>query len=88
VRWDGAAFKAGLAPGNIVVAVNSRAYSKEVLSDAILAAEHDRRPITLLIRDGDLFRSVTVDWHRGQLYPHLERIAATPDRLTMLLSPR
>jgi predicted metalloprotease with PDZ domain len=88
VRWDGAAFKAGLAPGNIVVAVNSRAYSKEVLSDAILAAEHDPRPITLLIRDGDLFRSVTVDWHRGQLYPHLERIAATPDRLTMLLSPR
>jgi len=88
VRWDGAAFKAGMAPDNMVVAVNTRAYSKDVLRDALVAAEHDNRPITLLIRDGDLYRSVNVDWHRGLSYPHLERIANSPDRLTALFSPR
>jgi predicted metalloprotease with PDZ domain len=88
VRWNGPAFVAGVAPANSVVAVNSRAYSKDVLSDAIVAAEHEGNQITLLVRDGDLYRSVRVDWHRGLSYPHLERIASMPDRLTTLLSPR
>jgi hypothetical protein len=33
-------------------------------------------------------RDVTIDYHGGLRYPHLERIAGTPDRLSALLNPR
>jgi predicted metalloprotease with PDZ domain len=88
VAWNQAAFVAGLAPQDVLVAVNARAYKREYLSDAILLAEHSDAPIELLVRDGELYRTLKVNWHQGLHYPHLERVPGSHDYLSELLSPR
>jgi predicted metalloprotease with PDZ domain len=88
VQWDGPAFKAGLRSGLVLVAVNLRGYTPEVLRNAVTAAKGDAAPIELLLKDGDDYRVVRVDWHGGLRYPVLERIDGRPDLLTAILSPR
>jgi predicted metalloprotease with PDZ domain len=88
VRWDGPAFNAGLGSGTKVVAVNGIAYDKDVLADAVKAAQASKTPIMLLVREFDRFRTVELDYHGGLRYPHLERIAGTPDRLSRIFAPR
>jgi predicted metalloprotease with PDZ domain len=88
VRWNGPAFKAGLAASGNVIAVNSRSFSADRLKDAIVAAKGTSAPVELLVKDGDLYRTVRVDYHDGLKYPHLERIKNTPDRLAAVLAPR
>ncbi|HEY6942716.1 peptidase M61 [Dokdonella sp.] len=88
VRWNGPAFKAGLGASGTLVAVDSRAFTPERLADAIKAAKGGKAPIELLVRDGDDYRSVRVDYHDGLKYPHLERIPGTPDRLGAILAAR
>ena len=88
VRWNGPAFKAGLGASGSLVAVNSRSFTPDRLKDSIVAAKSDRAPIELLVKDGDLYRSVRVDYHDGLKYPHLERVPGTPDRLSSILAPR
>jgi predicted metalloprotease with PDZ domain len=88
VRWEGPAFKAGLAPGGNLVAVNARAFSPDVLREAIVAAKGGNAPIELLVRHGEWYRTIRIDYHGGLRYPRLERIAGTPDRLGAILAPR
>ncbi|CAN5424833.1 M61 family metallopeptidase [soil metagenome] len=88
VQWDGPAFKAGLAIGMSIVAVNGDAASAERLSDAITAAKGGTAPIELIAKDGDHYRTVSLDYHDGLRYPHLERIPGTPDRLGDLYAAR
>ena len=45
-------------------------------------------PITLIVKDGDQYRTVVLDYHDGLRYPRLERIPGTPDRLGDILTPR
>ena len=71
-----------------LVAVNDRAASAEVLRDAVTAAKGTDKPISLLLKNGDRYRTVVFDYHDGLRYPHLERIEGTPDRLGDILSPR
>jgi predicted metalloprotease with PDZ domain len=88
VRWDSPAFRAGIGPGMTPVAVDGRAYTAEVLEDAIKAAQGGARPIELLVKDFDRYRTLRLDYHDGLRYPHLERVAGTPDRLAEILAPR
>lgn len=88
VLWNGPAFEQGLAPGMELIAVNGDAASASRLADAITAAKDTDVPIVLIVKDGDHFRTVTFDYHGGLKYPHLERIAGTPDRLGDLFTPR
>jgi predicted metalloprotease with PDZ domain len=88
VQWDGPAFKAGLAIGMQVVAVNGDAASAANLSDAITAAKGTDKTIELIVKDGDHYRTVNFDYHDGLRYPHLERIPGTTDRLGALYTPR
>jgi len=88
VLWGGPAFNAGLARGTKLVAVNGLAFDGPgQLADAITQAKTDKVPIELLLRDGEHFRDVKIDYHGGLRYPHLERIPATPDRLDDILAP-
>jgi predicted metalloprotease with PDZ domain len=87
VRWNGPAFKAGLASGGTVVAINGREFSAERLKDAV-AATAKGEPLDLLVKAGDMYRTFRIDYRDGLKYPHLERIAGTPDRLTAILSAR
>jgi predicted metalloprotease with PDZ domain len=80
------AAKAGLGVGDEIVAVNSRAYSPEVLMDIIKAAEHSTAPIVMIVKRNDLFRTVSIDYHGGLRYPHLTRVEGTPDGLTAIMA--
>lgn len=88
VKWGGPAFEAGLTSAVTLVAVNGRAYKAEVLKEALTAAKADKAPIQLLVREGDLFRTVAVAYSGGQRYPTLVRIEGTEDRLSVLLAPK
>ncbi|WP_313004564.1 peptidase M61 [Brevundimonas sp.] len=88
VRWGGRAFEADIGPGWELVAVNDRAASAEVLRDAVTAATGTDAPLSLLLKNGDRYRTVAFDYHEGLRYPRLERIPGTPDRIGDILSPR
>ena len=88
VRWDSAAFNAGLGTGMTLVAVNDLEYGNDAMEAAIKAAKTDKAPIRLLIKEFDRFRTIDVDYRDGLRYPHLERIEGRPDYLTPIFSPR
>jgi predicted metalloprotease with PDZ domain len=85
---DRAAARAGAGPGMKVIAVNGRAFAAEVLDAAIAAAHQDRKPIDLLVETGDFYRTLSVAYFDGARYPHLTRIANTPDYLSEVLQAR
>ena len=87
VAWDGLAFKAGITPDMQLQAVNDQKYTVAGLREAILAAEKNKEPIKLLLKRGDEFVTVSLDYHGGMRYPHLERVETTPDRLDAILAP-
>ena len=89
VFWDSPVFKAGVAPGMTLVAVDGRAYSPALLQEAIKGAKADAaRKIELLLRDADTYQTVRLDYHGGLRYPRLERIDGTEDRLAAIFKPR
>jgi predicted metalloprotease with PDZ domain len=87
VVWDSLAFKAGLTPDMQLQAVNDGKYTPAALREAILAAEKSKDPIKLLLKRGDDFVTISLDYHGGMRYPHLERVESTPDRLDAILAP-
>ncbi|WP_293828259.1 peptidase M61, partial [uncultured Brevundimonas sp.] len=88
VQWNGPAFKAGLAVGMEIVAVGGQASTPDRLTAAVTAAKDPAVPVTLIVKDGDQFKTVVLDYHDGLRYPRLERIPGAPDRLTDILTPR
>ena len=88
VVWDSPAYKAGLAPGLTLVAVNMSTYKAERLAEAIKANTEGKAPIQLLLREGETFRQVSIDWRGGLRYPRLERVEGTPDRLSAIQAAR
>ncbi|MGY0799806.1 M61 family metallopeptidase [Lysobacter sp. A286] len=87
VRWDGPAFNAGIATGSTLLAVNGYAFETGLLDDAIKAAHADGTPIELVVKHGEVVRTLTLDYRDGLKYPHLERIAGSKDRLSRILAP-
>jgi predicted metalloprotease with PDZ domain len=88
VLWDGAAFKAGLTPGAVIVAVDGQAYSDDRLRAAIAAAKGATAPVRLTVRDGDRVFDAALDWHDGLRYPRLEKTGSGEGGLDRLLAPR
>lgn len=87
VLWNSPAFKAGLAPSMTIVAVNGTDYSPDVLEDAVTAAKGDKTPITLLVKEFDAYKTISIDYHGGLQYPQLQRIQGKPDYLSQVLAP-
>ena len=85
VIWDGVAFRAGLAGNSTIMAVNDRVYKPELLKAAIKEAR-DGKPIALLVKKGNVLRTVSIDYRDGLRYPRLERIPGTRDRLEGIYS--
>ncbi len=88
VWWDSLAFKANITPDMQVEAVNDQKFTVAILREAILASEKSKDPIKLLLKRGDDFLTVSLDYHGGMRYPHLERVESTPDRLDDILSAK
>ncbi|WP_293682815.1 M61 family metallopeptidase [uncultured Phenylobacterium sp.] len=87
VLWEGPAFRAGLTAGDKILAVNGIAYETERLKEAITAAKTSKAPISLIVKDGDHFRVVAIDYHEGLRYPRLQRIPGKPDLLSRIYEP-
>ena len=88
VVWGSPAFKAGLSRGDTLIAVNGISYKPERLKPAVKAAQADAKPIELLLKNLDHYRTVKLAYTGGLRYPVLERIEGTPDRLTAILAAR
>ncbi|MGZ3257246.1 MAG: M61 family metallopeptidase [Croceibacterium sp.] len=86
--WNSPAFNAGVVTGAQVMAVNGKAYDPETLKTAITAAKTGKEPIQLLVKRGDRFMTVPVDYHGGLRYPWIEPAAAGEQPLDRLLAPR
>jgi predicted metalloprotease with PDZ domain len=88
VLWDSPAFNAGLTIGSEIVAVNGRKMDMDSITQAIKDAAKNGPAPQLLIHDGDVYKTVTLDWHGGLRYPHLEKVGKGPGTLDALLAPR
>lgn len=85
--WDSAAFNAGLTVGSQIVAVNGRTFKPDMLKQAIRNAISGTSP-ELLIKDGEAYRTIKLDWHGGLRYPRLEKVGSGRGTLDALLAPR
>jgi predicted metalloprotease with PDZ domain len=81
------AAKAGLAPGMKLIAVNGRKFSNDILLDAIRGTVKASAPLELLAANGEFYTTYRVDYHLGLRYPHLKRIPAKPDLLSLIIKP-
>ena len=88
VLWDSAAFNAGISIGSQIIAVNGRNFDGDALKSAVKAAAGNGPAPQLLIHDGDVYRTVNLDWHGGLRYPRLEKVGKAPGTLDALLAPR
>jgi predicted metalloprotease with PDZ domain len=80
------AYAAGIGPGMKLIAVNGRAWSKEVLLDALRASKDSKQAIDLLVENAKFFKTYSVAYHEGIRNPHLERIDGA-DLLGEILKP-
>jgi predicted metalloprotease with PDZ domain len=82
------AAKAGVGPGMKIIAVNGKKFSADTWHDAIRAAKNSPAPIELIVENTDYFRTIKLDYHGGEKYPHLRRDESKPDLLTEILSAK
>ncbi|MGH9741698.1 MAG: peptidase M61, partial [Candidatus Acidiferrum sp.] len=87
VWWGSPAFKAGMTPDMVVTAVNGQAFSVAVLRAAILRAEKGASLIKLLVKRGNDFQTIEINYTGGLRYPALTRGEGVPDRLDEILAP-
>jgi predicted metalloprotease with PDZ domain len=85
VIWDSPAFNAGLVVGTQLVAVDGHALDADKLKAAIKAK---KSPLSLLVRSGDVYRTVELNYDGGLRYPRLEKIGSGPASLDAVLAPR
>jgi predicted metalloprotease with PDZ domain len=85
VLWDSPAFNAGLTVGSTLVAVNNRALDTDQLKADIKAK---KSPLSLLVKTGDIYRTIEFNYEGGLRYPQLEKIGPGPSTLDDLLAPK
>jgi len=83
----GPAYLAGITPGMRVVAINDRAYTQDLLRDALKASSKVDQPICFLVLNDDYYKTCPVNYHGGERYPHLVRVEGKPDLLDDIAKP-
>jgi predicted metalloprotease with PDZ domain len=78
------AYAAGLMPGMKINAVNGRKFSGDALREEIRA----KKALDLGVEQGTFAGTFHIDDRDGERFPHLERIAGTPDALSDIMRPR
>lgn len=81
------AWKAGIAPGSTLAAVNGRKYNPDVLRDALRAGKNNGPNLELIVVNSDFYKTYVLDYHRGEQYAHLVRDETKPDMLTQIINP-
>jgi len=87
VRENSPAWRAGLAPEMHVLAVNGQQFSADVLEYALKRAQQSIAPISLITKQTGWYQTLSLDYHDGIRYPHLERIPSTTDMLAAIVAP-
>ena len=87
VTHGGTAYDAGIAPGMKIVAVNGAQYSPENLREAIGNAKTVLNPIQFIVANGAQFKTMSMEYHDGLKFPHIERDGAKPDYLGEITHP-
>ena len=88
VIWDSPAFKADLAVGMKIIAVNGIEFSGDLFKDALRSAKTAKQPIELIIKQDKSIRVVRLDYSLGLRYPRLEKIGEGEGSLDRLLQPK
>jgi predicted metalloprotease with PDZ domain len=88
VLWDSPAYRSGLTAGAHLIAVNGVAYDPDRLRDAVKDSKNQAVSLELLVRSDDRYRTISMDYHDGLRYPHLERVESMPGRLDEILAAR
>jgi hypothetical protein len=70
-----------------VVAINDRAYTPDLLRDAIKAGTTNDQPIRFLVVNDDYYKTISVNYHGGERYPRLARVEGKPDLLDEIAKP-
>jgi predicted metalloprotease with PDZ domain len=86
VIYGSPAYAAGIGPGMKLVAINGRAWSRDVLLDALRTSKDSQQPIDLLVENAKFFKTYSIAYHDGIRNPHLERIERA-DVLGEILTP-
>jgi len=87
--WPGApAYTAGVSSGMKIVAVNGRKFSIDELKRAISGSKSTTSPLEFIVENGGYFKVVSVNYHDGLRYPHLEPVAGKADMLTTIAAAR
>jgi predicted metalloprotease with PDZ domain len=87
VLWEGPLFKADLAIGARILAVNGKAYEGDRIKNAVKQSKNGGK-IELIVRVGEDVRTLTLDYKNGLRYPRLERIEKSPARLDDIVAAK
>jgi predicted metalloprotease with PDZ domain len=79
---------AGMGPGMMVVAINGRKFSPEILREALREGKNSSSPLELLVENTDYYKPFKLDYHGGEKYPHLVRDESKPDVLSDIIKPK
>ena len=82
------AAKAGIGPGMKIVGVNGRRYTDDVFRDALKATKDGSLPFELLVENTEYYKVYKLDYHGGEMYPHLVREEAKPNVLGEIIKAR
>lgn len=88
VLWNGPAFKAGLAPGMTIIAIDGRPWSTEVLDSEIAQEQKSGKPLQITAKIDGVVGTYSVDYTGGPKFPHLVRVPGTTDYLQQILAPK
>jgi predicted metalloprotease with PDZ domain len=88
VLWNGPAFKAGLAPGMKLLAIDGHAYSTAVLRSEIAQMQKSGNPLKITAKGDGVTEVYTVEYHDGLKYPHLVQVPGATDYLEQILTPK
>jgi predicted metalloprotease with PDZ domain len=81
------AYAAGLGPDMKIIAVNGRRASDDLLRQAIRDAKGSGPAIELIVENSGFYKTVKIDYHDGEKYPHLVRSSSITATLDDILKP-
>ena len=81
------AFESGISPYLRIIGLNGRKFSVDELKRAIRDSHATAAPITIVAMNTGTLETHEIQYHGGDHFPHLERVAGTPDYLDEILKP-
>lgn len=81
------AYEAGLGPGMKIATVNGRTYDVERLREALIEGKSSSTPLQLGVLNSDIATTISINYHGGERFPHLERDTGSADLLQQIIKP-